>query len=73
MKLRLFIISALFSPLPLLASGYQLVWEDNFDGTTINPNYWNLEENARGGGNAEMQYYTPKNATIEKHPSSGES
>ncbi len=73
MKLRLFIISALFAPLPLLASGYQLVWEDNFDGTTINPNYWNLEENARGGGNAEMQYYTPKNATIEKHPSSGES
>lgn len=73
MKLRLLIITALFSPLPLLASGYQLVWEDNFDGATINPAYWNLEENARGGGNAEMQYYTQKNATIEKHPLSGES
>jgi len=73
MKLQLLIITALFFTLPLLANDYQLVWEDNFDGATINHAYWNLEENARGGGNAELQYYTPKNASIERHPLSGES
>lgn len=52
---------------------YTLVWEDNFDGTEINTEYWNLEDNARGGGNAELQYFSPKNATIENHPVSGES
>lgn len=51
---------------------YTLVWEDNFDGDTINTAYWNLEDNARGGGNAEMQYYTPRNATIENHPVTGD-
>ena len=32
-----------------------------------------MEDNARGGGNAELQYYAPKNITIEKHPLTGES
>lgn len=54
-------------------SGYQLVWADEFDGQALNTEYWNLEDNARGGGNAELQYYAPKNATIEKHPATGES
>lgn len=52
---------------------YQLVWEDDFNASTLDTNYWNVDENARGGGNAEMQYYTPRNVTIEKHPLSGES
>lgn len=52
---------------------YKLVWQDEFDGTEINTEYWNFEDNARGGGNAELQYYTPKNASIEKHPLTGES
>lgn len=52
---------------------WQLVWEDNFDGETINTDYWNIDDNARGGGNAELQYYAPKNVTIEKHPVTGES
>lgn len=51
---------------------YTLVWEDSFDGDSINTAYWNLEDNARGGGNAEMQYYTPRNASIEEYPGTGE-
>ena len=51
---------------------YQLVWSDEFDGNTLNTAYWNVEDNARGGGNAELQYYTPKNITIENHPVTGE-
>lgn len=52
---------------------YQLQWSDEFDGTELNRDYWNVEDNARGGGNAELQYYTPRNISIEKHPATGES
>ena len=51
---------------------YKLVWSDEFDGDALNMAYWNVEDNARGGGNAELQYYTPKNITIENHPVTGE-
>ena len=54
-------------------SEWQLVWEDDFNGQQIDTNFWNLDDNARGGGNAELQYYTPRNVTIEKHPLTGES
>ena len=52
---------------------WQLVWSDEFDAPELNTDNWNVENNARGGGNAELQYYAPKNVTIEKHPVSGES
>ena len=51
---------------------WQLVWSDEFDADTLNTNYWNTEDNARGGGNAELQYYTPKNITFERHPETGD-
>lgn len=54
-------------------SEYQLQWSDEFDGTELNRDNWNVEDNARGGGNAELQYYTPRNISIEKHPVTGES
>lgn len=38
---------------------YTLVWEDDFNAPTLDTAYWNVDDNARGGGNAEMQYYTP--------------
>ncbi len=46
---------------------YQLVWEDNFDGTTLNTNNWTIEVNGNGGGNQELQYYTDrtKNVRVE--------
>lgn len=38
--------------------GYMLVWQDLFDGTELNEERWNIEVNATGGGNNELQYYT---------------
>lgn len=52
---------------------YKLVWSDEFDGQSIDTTVWNLEDNARGGGNAELQYFSPSNASIELHPVTGES
>ena len=37
--------------------GYKLVWEDNFDGSALNRDYWNVEVNGSGCGNNELQYY----------------
>ena len=70
------ILSSLLLVLVLVGCGqkekYRLLWEDNFEGETLNEAYWNVEDNARGGGNAEMQYYSPRNVSIERHPVSGE-
>ena len=70
------ILSSLLLVLVLVGCGqkdaYTLLWEDNFEGETLNEAYWNIDDNARGGGNAEMQYYTPRNVSIERHPVSGE-
>ena len=49
------------------------MWSDEFNGTELDTTYWNVEDNARGGGNAELQYYSPNNVSIERHPVSGES
>jgi beta-glucanase (GH16 family) len=38
--------------------GYKLVWNDEFDGTTLNTSKWNYEINGNGGGNNELEYYT---------------
>lgn len=48
-------------------SEYQLVWEDNFDGTELNMSNWTYEVNGAGGGNNEQQYYTDraKNVRVE--------
>ncbi len=46
---------------------WSLVWEDNFDGTAIDPEKWSHEVNCWGGGNNELQCYTddPKNSYVE--------
>ena len=53
-------------------SEWQLVWSDEFETESLNTASWNVEDNARGGGNAELQYYAPKNITIENHPVTGD-
>ncbi len=40
--------------------GYKLVWQDLFDGTSLNLDRWNIEVNGDGGGNNELQYYTAR-------------
>lgn len=67
------ICAAVFCLSACTKSEWQLVWSDEFDGEALNSAYWNVEDNARGGGNAELQYYAPKNISIEKHPVTGES
>ena len=37
--------------------GYRLVWEDQFEGTALNRDYWNVEVNGSGCGNHELEYY----------------
>jgi len=46
---------------------YQLVWSDEFNGTSLNRDVWNIEVNDFGGGNNELQYYTdrPENLRVE--------
>ena len=52
---------------PIPEPTYELVWQDEFDGSEIDESKWSFEVNGRGGGNSELQYYTdrPENAFIE--------
>lgn len=47
--------------------GYTLIWNDEFDGTSIDLSKWEHEVNATGGGNNELQYYTarPENSFVK--------
>ena len=40
------------------APNWVMVWNDEFDGSTINANKWTHEVNCSGGGNNEKQCYT---------------
>ncbi|MCS7201265.1 MAG: family 16 glycosylhydrolase [Dictyoglomus sp.] len=50
---------------------YEVVWQENFDGPSINENIWSFEignghaQGIPGWGNAELQYYKKENAYIE--------
>ncbi len=47
--------------------GYELVWSDEFEGDSINPDNWTYDIGAWGWGNGEGQYYTdrPENARVQ--------
>lgn len=68
MKRITVLILSLIAIKMLLAQEYKLVFEENFEGNALS-NFWNIEYNNTGGGNAESQYYTPRNVSIEKHAS----
>ena len=44
--------------------GYSLVWEDNFDGPSLNRNDWNVELHEPGWVNAELQEYVDSEENI---------
>lgn len=44
---------------------YQLVWSDEFNGSSINTSVWNFETGGNGWGNNEQEYYQAANAAIE--------
>jgi beta-glucanase (GH16 family) len=43
---------------------YELMWADEFDGTTVNNQNWNFEIGGAGWGNNEQEYYQAANATV---------
>ena len=47
--------------------GWQLVWNDEFEGKDIDESKWGWEQNCWGGGNNELQCYTDryKNSFVE--------
>jgi beta-glucanase (GH16 family) len=48
-----------------LAQGWDLVWSDEFNGTSVNTSNWSFEVGGGGWGNNELQYYTGgANATV---------
>jgi len=46
-------------------AGWQLVWQDEFNGRSLDPSRWEFEVNAAGGGNNELQYYVTNNARVK--------
>ncbi|HHV30127.1 MAG TPA: family 16 glycosylhydrolase [Clostridium sp.] len=44
---------------------WQLVWRDEFDGTTINMDNWSYDDPTNGRWNKEIQSYTQNNAYIK--------
>ncbi len=50
-----------------VASGWELVWSDEFDGPELSSDNWLAESGAGGWGNNELQFYTdrPENLRIE--------
>ena len=42
------------------AQCWNLVWEDNFDGTTLDQTKWSFQTGDGGWGNNELQYYTDR-------------
>ncbi len=49
------------------AQNWQLVWSDEFDGSTLNTNVWAPVNMGTGFGNKELQYYSsrPQNLKLE--------
>lgn len=48
----------------LKAQTYNLVWSDEFNGSSVNTSDWNFETGGSGWGNNELQYYRAENATV---------
>ncbi|HSG36748.1 MAG TPA: family 16 glycosylhydrolase [Paracoccaceae bacterium] len=53
-------VAAAESPAALVGQGWELVWNDEFDGEAIDPTKWSWETNCWGGGNNELQCYTDR-------------
>ena len=45
--------------------GWNLVWHDEFNDDTLNPQYWNAQD-APSPRNDELQYYTPNQIAVQR-------
>ncbi len=43
---------------------WRLVWQDDFNGNQLDFNQWEIEINAFGGGNQELQIYTDRKENV---------
>ena len=60
-------------PAACAGNNYKLVWQDEFNGNTLDEkNNWVVEDNGSGNGNAELQYYKRGNISVGIEPASGE-
>ncbi|MDC0147606.1 glycoside hydrolase family 16 protein [Alphaproteobacteria bacterium] len=46
-------------------ASWNLIWADEFNGTALDQNKWNYEDDCWGGGNEERQCYTQKTENVE--------
>lgn len=46
-------------------TAWEVVWSDEFDGTELNRDVWNVEVNGNGGGNEELQFYVDDEDNIK--------
>jgi beta-glucanase (GH16 family) len=44
--------------------GYELVWHDEFSGTSVSEERWNVHLGGGGFGNRELQFYHPDQVTV---------
>ncbi len=51
---------------PTTRPGYTLVWQDEFNGTSLDPAVWTHEIGNSGWGNNELQYYRPENTSVQQ-------
>lgn len=58
-----FFVVLLSSP-GLAQSPWKLVWQDEFDGDSLDYSKWECEVNAFGGGNHELQMYTDRRENV---------
>jgi hypothetical protein len=47
------------------SQGWTMIWNDEFDGTTLNTTKWQNEVDCWGGGNGELQCYTSRPQNIK--------
>ena len=70
MKIKLIFSVTLLSIFSLNAQNWQLIWEDDFNGSSLNQSKWvhdigtGSQYGMWGWGNGELQYYQPQNTTL---------
>ena len=67
MRIHHLLIALLFLPTLLPAQEYKLVWEENFEGTALDTNVWNIENRVgvwNWGNNRELQHYRTGNVAV---------
>lgn len=60
----LIVVHGACTPMERHRDGWRVVWQDEFEDNRLDAAKWNIEINARGGGNQELQYYTDRDSNL---------